>query len=190
MCICVGRVGQCILERVIIGLAADVEDGEAVSPRLETSIHPSSLTLPSPMIPAKPPPTGCGSPLTPGRRVRRTVRRCPRRRPSCCPWPAAARRWSRPVQCVSTVPTRHYQCLRRGEYQPSLADDPQLTMPQGQRLERGPEADQPVVRGESVASSKGVARGRWREMCVAVGSAAEQAVADSAAAAAKAFPPT
>jgi hypothetical protein len=72
--------------------------------------------------------------------------------------------------------------LRRGEYQPSLADDPQLTMPQGQRLERGPEADQPVVRGESVASSKGIARGRWREMFVAVGSSAEQAVADPAAA--------
>jgi hypothetical protein len=75
--------------------------------------------------------------------------------------------------------------LRRGEYQPSLADDPQLTMPQGQKLERGPEADQPVVRGESVASSKDVVRGRCREMCVAVGNAADQAVADPAAAALK-----
>jgi hypothetical protein len=40
VCICVGWVGQCILERVIIGLAADVEDGEAVSPRLE-NLDPS-----------------------------------------------------------------------------------------------------------------------------------------------------
>ena len=52
-----------------------------------------------------------GSPLTPGQGVRRTVRRCPWPRPSRCPWPAAARRWSRPVQCVSTVPTRHYTIL-------------------------------------------------------------------------------
>ena len=40
-----------------------------------------------------------------------------------------------------------------------------------------------------MASSKGVARGRWREMCVAVGSSAEQAVADPAAAAATALTP-
>jgi hypothetical protein len=44
---------------------------------------------------------------------------------------------TRPM-CIHGSDTAH-QSLRRGEYQPSLASDPPLTMPQGQRLERGPE---------------------------------------------------
>ena len=58
VCICVGWVGQCILKRVIIGLAADVEDGEAVSPGLE-NLDPSFVVDAAvAIIPAKPPPTG------------------------------------------------------------------------------------------------------------------------------------